>query len=197
MAHEREDLIDRTPTAVEYASNRALRKFVARLRRAADPPPRIVTIVQLSGVPSAPGNCISNVGSMIARDPTMRSLWGYQVLMNDAGGFRAAVHVVAVTTDNVYLDVTESADDETILFVPSTGALSPEQQQVAMQHAPSTRLGVVIGGTSAYVGAMLASEKEAAALGRLVADPRDLVMYQMRKAGAFEILSSGAFGRRV
>lgn len=191
------ELAERTPTEAEYAGIRALRKFVSKLRSKDDPPPRIVSITHPAGVDREPGNCISNALSMVSRDPTTRLLWGYKVWLNTAGGLRAALHVIVVTEGGVYLDVTECPGDDSTLFVPSSIALTPAQQAVAIEHPRDTRLGAVVGGASQYVEAVLSTESERATAGLLVTDPGEMALYQIHRARAYRVHPSGAFNEYV
>ena len=161
---------DRTPTREEYGSNRQLRRFVKLLQSENDPPPRIIKIVHPEGVAHEVAYCVGNVRSMIEINPTIDILWGFQIWINAAGGLRAAVHVVVVDADGDYLDVTDCPDEDSTLFVPSSKALSPYQQLIALRHPNSVRLGAVVGGTRVYV------EKELAEA-RVVTNPDDLIMY--------------------
>ena len=163
---------DRTPTRDEYDSvkNGKIRRFAELLQAENDPPPRIIKIVHPEGVSHKVAQCIVNVRSMIDINPTIDILWGFQIWINAAGGLRAAVHVVVVDADGEYLDVTDCPNEDSTLFVPSSKALSPYQQLVALRHPYSVLLGGVVGGMRAYVNKALAEE-------RVVTNPEDLIMY--------------------
>jgi hypothetical protein len=192
------ELAERTPTEAEYADLRALRKFVGKLRSKEDPPPRIIVITRPPvGVASEPGNCISNALAMVSHDPTSSLLWGYKVWLNTAGGLRAALHVIVATEAGVYLDVTECPGDDSTLFVPSSTALTPAQQAVAIEYPRDTRLGAVVGGAPQYVQAVLTTESERATVGLLVTDPQKMALFQIHGARAYRVHPSGEFEKYI